>query len=563
VRNSADSAVPADPILEKLSLWVESTLGIKVGEESLQKLRDYLEQNFNPSIFEFPGTFIWTLSSREERFKIARCLTVNETYFFREEPHFDLLLKELLPLFARLNRPLRICSAATSSGCEAYSLAMLMDHYNRTKGPLDFTIEAFDLSRDMIEIAKQGRYTANAFRDDGNRWKYIMNEYLTEQHGEYIVNTTLKERIHFFPYNIMDGLEPDAFDLILFRNALIYFSPESRVRLVDSLANSLIEGGVLLFGISEAPSVNHPLLGNKNAQGAFYFQRVSATPGLVKNLHDGDPQFVDRRIQDRRVADRRVQDPRFADRRVSERRSLDRDSADRRVRDRRSADRRSLDRRSADLRSKDLLSGRSPPAVKPAAAKPARPGVSPESLHSEASGKTAVTINPKNIAALIEQRESIPAAEHLLKALRGRTEEKVDLTGDEIIAAVISLLSLEDFSGVELALSFVEKKQVSVFTKFLRGEYNYHLNRVKEAESGYQEASILDSAFWPAFYRMSLLAAEGNRIRYEYKIKKALESIELGRELNYECFIGGFSPDYYRRILEKRLSESDGRGISG
>jgi chemotaxis protein methyltransferase CheR len=53
---------------------------------------------------------------------------------------------------------------------------------------------------------------------------------------------------------------------------------------------------------------------------------------------------------------------------------------------------------------------------------------------------------------------------------------------------------------------------------------------------------------------MSLLAAEGNRTVYEYKIRKALESIDLGKEFSYECFIGGFSPDYYRRILEKRLN---------
>jgi chemotaxis protein methyltransferase CheR len=195
----------------------------------------------------------------------------------------------------------------------------------------------------------------------------------------------------------------------------------------------------------------------------------------------------------------------------------------------------------------------------------------------------------KNISALIEQGESLQAAERILAALKGRVEKpagsagqaalptvqaalpagQVALptalpaaglqapTGEEAIAAVISLLSLEDFAGADMVLSFMEKQQESAFTKFLRGEYNYHLNRVKEAEAGYQEASGLDSAFWPAFYRISLLAAGGNRTRYEYKIKKALESIAMGKDLYYECLIGGFSPDYYRRILEKRLSADE------
>ncbi|AEF84657.1 putative MCP methyltransferase, CheR-type [Treponema primitia ZAS-2] len=529
--------VPVDPVLDKLSRWVENALGIKAGEDALQKLREYMEKQFNPNIFQFPGAFEWSLSSREERFKIARFLTINETYFFREEPHFYLLLKELLPRFARLNRPLRVCSAACSAGCEAYSLAMLMDHYSRTTAFLDFKIEAFDISQDMIEVAKQGRYTSNTFRDDGNHWKYILDEYLTEKDGEYMVNNKLKEKIHFFPHNIMDGLDQASFDLILFRNALIYFSAESRVKLLDSLTKSLTEGGVLLFGIAETPSVSHPLLRNKNAQGAFYFQKDS-TP----------PSEEDRRNSDRQASDRRDQDRRSTDRRVLNMKASELNFPDRRVQDRRAQERRTLDRRFPDIRSEQ--------AAGTAAPKPQPPP------NSEAPGKAGLTVNMKTISALIEQGESLQAAERLLMVLKEPAAGPADLpasgraavTEEETIAAVISLLSLEDFAGANLVLSLMEKKPKSAFTKFLRGEYNYHLNKVKEAEAGYKEASSLNSAFWPAFYRMSLLAAGGNRTRYEYKIKKALESIDMGKDMYYECLIGGFSPDYYRRILEKRLS---------
>ena len=65
----------------------------------------------------------------------------------------------------------------------------------------------------------------------------------------------------------------------------------------------------------------------------------------------------------------------------------------------------------------------------------------------------------------------------------------------------------------------------------------------------------MDKAFWPALYRLSSLAAGGNRTRYEYRTKKAIESLEQGKGLRYECFIGGFSPDYFRRILERKLTE--------
>ena len=75
---------------------------------------------------ENPAAYEHLLNSREQIFEISKFLTINETYFFREGVHFDLLVR-LLPQLAKLNRPLRIWSAATSIGCEAYSIAMLLD----------------------------------------------------------------------------------------------------------------------------------------------------------------------------------------------------------------------------------------------------------------------------------------------------------------------------------------------------------------------------------------------------------------------------------------------------
>ncbi|MFP3041427.1 chemotaxis protein CheR [Treponema primitia] len=513
----------SDDVLEKLSSWTEKALGIKAAEDALLQLKGYLEKNTNPDIFNFPGTLERFLSSPEERFNIARFLTINETYFFREEPHFDLLLKEILPRFARRKRPLRVCSAATSMGCEAYSLAMLMDYYSRTVEKLDFQIEAFDVSRDMIEIAKQGRYSVNAFRNDGNRWRYILDRYLTKEGETYIVSSSLKKRIHFFPHNIMDGIEPLAFDLILFRNALIYFSAEGRRRILDSLVKALTEEGVLLFGISEIPSVNHPFLQNRQSPDAFYFQKISALTDPAVEILSEIP-WEPRRASDRRAAERRIfnlaRKPVAVERRAQ------------------SSDRRTL---GSDRRYDTCLS------------RPETPHSAAFSPPPRPSSRIAPSRTAKNISSLLEQGEA--TAERVLRAIKSRTDKTAEPGEDELIAAAVCFLSLEDFAGTEIVLTFAEEKQVSAFTKFLRGEYNYLSNKPGEAEVFYKEAASLDGAFWPAFYRVSLLAAEGNRTLYEVKIKKALESIELGKDLSYECFIGGFSPDYYRRILEKRLSK--------
>jgi hypothetical protein len=82
---------------------------------------------------------------------------------------------------------------------------------------------------------------------------------------------------------------------------------------------------------------------------------------------------------------------------------------------------------------------------------------------------------------------------------------------------------------------------------------------MEEAEKYYQQAAVKDKSFWPAFYRIAILCAEGNSTIFEYKVKKTIESVALAKNSEpehknyFECFLGGFSSDYFIRILEKKL----------
>jgi len=105
-----------------------------------------------------------------------------------------------------------------------------------------------------------------------------------------------------------------------------------------------------------------------------------------------------------------------------------------------------------------------------------------------------------------------------------------------------------------LVLCHLEKHNSGVLPIFLRGEYHLLLDNTKEAMLCFGRAAEKEKAFWPAFYRLASLSAEENQTRHEYKIKKACESLDLGRDFRYECFLGGFSPDYFRRILERKLT---------
>ena len=113
-----------------------------------------------------------------------------------------------------------------------------------------------------------------------------------------------------------------------------------------------------------------------------------------------------------------------------------------------------------------------------------------------------------------------------------------------------------DLSSAALVISSLEGMGSSPFVSFLRGELYYQGADFSGAEAKYQEAAAAESGFWPALYRAASLAEGGNAARYNYRLKKALEGMEKGAGRGYEVFIGGFSPAYYRRVLEKKVPQA-------
>jgi len=480
--------VLSNPALLFLYYRIEQILGIRAGSESLIKLNEYLENNCGSSFIENPAAYEYLLTSREQIFSISKFLTVNETYFFREGAHFD-LLAGVLPELAELGRPLQICSAAVSIGCEAYSIAMLLDHHIKNGLNFDFSIDAFDVCVDAIEIAKNARYTSNAMRCDGSSWKHILDSYLIQDNDEFIVTQNIRRKVRFFPHNIMRGLEKQ-YDIIFFRNSLIYFSNKNRIFVINNLADSLFFNGLLFMGISETSSVKHPLLANKNSSDVFYFQKTG-TPFIYDQIGTFSA-FTDLNINNNR------QDKKY--------------------------DKASLEKHIRHIQPR----------------------------------KEEIPVSCAEIAEILKTEDGKPNAEKTLITLIN--ENPSVLSGGALAASAIYYLNTQDLDNADTVISYLEKNNSGVFTKFLRGEYYFHRGHLQEAEKFFVESSVKDKYFWPAFYRIAVIAAEGNPTRYEYKIKKTIESIELLQNLepnderNYECFMGGFSPVYFLRILEKKLS---------
>jgi chemotaxis protein methyltransferase CheR len=256
---------------ELLRQTAEERFGIKPDPDDLEKLRHYLGNTYGESPQGFPAIVEKAFSSGEA----AHFLTVNETYFFREPAHFA-FLRDILPSF---EAGLQILSAATATGCEAYSIAMLLEAYNKVaESPIFYHIDAFDVNPKVIETANRGVYNERALREDGSAFRYMTEPYLKKTENGYQVAESLKRNISFFVHNLMDDIPQKDYDLVFFRNAFIYFSPKNRERILSNLAGALKKDGLLFVGVSETAGVQHAVLDGKNRNDVYYFQKT--TKGL-------------------------------------------------------------------------------------------------------------------------------------------------------------------------------------------------------------------------------------------------------------------------------------------
>jgi chemotaxis protein methyltransferase CheR len=261
-----------------LSRIAEEQFGIKADTDDIEKLRAYIRDTYGNIE---PQTVAKVFSSGEA----AGFLTVNETYFFREPIHFSFLL-DLLPSFEKTG--IQICSAAVANGCEAYSVAMLIEAYNRSVAtPIHYHIDAFDINPKVIETACMGIYSVRTLREDGSCFRYMADPYLKKLENEYSkgrpdfdlgsqykIDPSLQKNISFFTHNLMNELPPKEYDLIFFRNALIYFTPRHREHILSNLIAVLKEGGILILGVSETSLVRHNGIEGKNQNDLFYFQKA-------------------------------------------------------------------------------------------------------------------------------------------------------------------------------------------------------------------------------------------------------------------------------------------------
>jgi len=230
-------------------------------ESRLQKRIKYLNLN---SFEDYIKLFQNNSVNGEEHKYLMEAVTINETFFFRNQSQLDVMVKYLIPEIIDIKRKsgsktFRIWSAASSSGEEPYSIGMVLKEFVISKYPdFQFTIIASDINKAMIETAKKGAYREYSIRNAPPYYikKYFYrNDRFPQNNGEfYHIDESIKQMVDFKIANLYDEKDLIAlrnFDLIFCLNVLIYFDTKSKMKVVSNLYNSLNKGGYLFIGPSE------------------------------------------------------------------------------------------------------------------------------------------------------------------------------------------------------------------------------------------------------------------------------------------------------------------------
>jgi chemotaxis protein methyltransferase CheR len=195
--------------------------------------------------------------SGEELQTLTNLMTVNETYFFREEYQFKCLVASILPeLTARKKdqRPLRIWSVPSSSGEEAYSIAIYLLEQWPGINQWDVEIISSDIDTKILAQARSGHYSPRSVQ---KLPKQLLEKYFRPAGDGYQICDDLKQAVEFTRVNLMKPTDVRGyreFDVIFCRNLLIYFDDLSRRTAADTFFDALNPGGYLCLGHSESMS---------------------------------------------------------------------------------------------------------------------------------------------------------------------------------------------------------------------------------------------------------------------------------------------------------------------
>jgi chemotaxis protein methyltransferase CheR len=279
---NAVGGTPSRQHYEEFRAFLEKACGIVLGDNKQYLVSSRLSRLM--ADHEIPDLQTLTqrmqlMSQRPLREAVIDAMTTNETLWFRDIHPYTILRERLLPELQKTARaPLRVWSAACSSGQEPYSISMCVEEYRMANlGMLRQPVEivATDLSRSMLELCKAAEYDRLSLGrglSPERLQRFFEKVPGTRAGGDiYRVRREVTQRVRFQALNLLDSyLSLGKFDIVFCRNVLIYFAGERKQDILRRIHGALKPGGYLILGASEGLT-----------DVTQYFQMVQCNPGII------------------------------------------------------------------------------------------------------------------------------------------------------------------------------------------------------------------------------------------------------------------------------------------
>jgi len=241
----------------RLTEYLRDRFGINLTKKRVLiegRLNQHLIRNGYDSYTEYLD-FVFADPTGAELSNILNYLTTNYSYFMREWDHFEFYRTRILPELKSSvkDRDLRLWSAGSSTGEEAYTLSMVTQEFFGADAALwDKKILATDISQKVLNFASAGIYGAEAVDSLPKVWKLAYFSELPD--GRWRVKENLRQEVIFRPFNLMEKVFPfkKKFHVIFCRNVMIYFESNTKTELVSRFYEALAPGGYLIVGQSES-----------------------------------------------------------------------------------------------------------------------------------------------------------------------------------------------------------------------------------------------------------------------------------------------------------------------
>jgi len=269
--------VISEQFFSQVIQFIENNTGIDIPDTTHRMIKRFVSERLSLLHMKPYAYLNYIKENKEEYIRFIDAVTINETYFFREQKQFALLDSIIFPRYANTKQAhFHFWSAACSTGEEAVSIAALAEKFWGQSPEIRYYVFASDLNPIALNVFKQGKLNPNAFRKDGSCFHHLLKPFICDKGEFQFLKNSLKQKIRLFQLNLLhDDFSrlPDSLDIVFLRNILIYIPIKTRQIILDKIVKKMTPGGYLFLSSSESPMISHQNLELLEHQGVYYFEK--------------------------------------------------------------------------------------------------------------------------------------------------------------------------------------------------------------------------------------------------------------------------------------------------